>query len=43
MAVELRIRDVACRDDMSGHPFPYSAELRVDAQTYRGCAAFLHG
>jgi uncharacterized lipoprotein YbaY/uncharacterized membrane protein len=40
-ALELRIRDEPCRDGMSGHPFPHSAELRVDAQAYRGCAAFL--
>lgn len=39
--VELRIRDEACHDDMSGHPFPHGAELRVDAQAWRGCAAFL--
>lgn len=40
-AVELRIRHEACRDDMSGHPFPASAELVVDDRGYRGCAAFL--
>lgn len=40
-AVELRIRHQACRDDMSGHPFPASAELVVDDRSYRGCAAFL--
>lgn len=40
-ALELRIRRVRCHDDMSGHPYPASAELIVGDDTYRGCAAFL--
>jgi uncharacterized lipoprotein YbaY/uncharacterized membrane protein len=39
--VELRVRGEPCRDDMSGHPFPETAELRVAGQAYRGCAAWL--
>jgi uncharacterized membrane protein len=39
--VELRIRHVPCRDDMSGHPFPSTAELMVATRVYRGCAAYL--
>lgn len=42
-ALELRIRRVRCHDDMSGHPYPASAELVVGDKTYRGCAAFLDG
>ena len=40
-ALELRIRRVRCHDDMSGHPYPATAELIVGDGTYRGCAAFL--
>ncbi len=40
-ALELRIRRVRCQDDMSGHPYPASAELIVGDRSYRGCAAFL--
>lgn len=39
--VELRIRRERCHDDMSGHPYPASAELLVGGRTYRGCAAYL--
>lgn len=40
-ALELRIRRVRCHDDMSGHPYPSSAELVIGDKSYRGCAAFL--
>jgi uncharacterized membrane protein len=40
-ALELRIRRVRCHDDMSGHPYPASAELIIGGSSYRGCAAFL--
>ena len=40
-ALELRIRRIRCHDDMSGHPYPASAELVIGESTYRGCAAFL--
>lgn len=40
-ALELRVRRVRCHDDMSGHPYPASAELIVGDDTYRGCAAIL--
>lgn len=39
--LELRIRRERCHDDMSGHPYPASAELVVGDRSYRGCAAFL--
>jgi len=40
-ALELRIHRVRCHDDMSGHPYPASAEMVVGDKSYRGCAAFL--
>ena len=40
-ALELRIHRVRCHDDMSGHPYPASAELVIGESAYRGCAAFL--
>lgn len=38
-AIDLRVRDQACQDDMSGADFPYRGELAIDGgAAVRGCA-----
>jgi len=42
-AVDARIWPEQCSDGMSDRVWPYTAVVRIDSMTYRGCAASRDG
>jgi len=39
--LQVQVQEEACRDDMSGEPYPMTVEVRVDGQSYRGCGGWV--